>query len=308
MNNAIDEEIIKLIGKTEKTEKTEKTKNNINKDTLILSGGGSAGILYAGVLKALDELDILKNIKTIIGVSAGTLYSSMYLMGYTIKEIEKFAETFDNSKLTTIKNFESLSFDRIFVEYGFDDGESFKKVYAKILKQKKIDPDITLLEFYKLNKIKFVIGVTNIDTIEEEYFSYDLTPDIKLIDAIRSTISIPIYFTPYKINNKLYVDGGCMNNFPTDYTEIDKKNTIAIMISNPINKSINNNFINYFLNVLKSMSIGWRHALTRGLDDIIIIDSDVANIFNFSVELNEKKRLIKLGYDSIKKSYLNLHH
>lgn len=302
MNNAIDEEINKLIGKRE---------NNINKiikDTLILSGGSSAGILYAGVFKALDELNILKNIKIIIGVSAGTLYTVMYLMGYTTSEIVKFAETFDNSKLTSIKNFESLSFDKILIEYGLDNGNSFKKVFIKIAKQKKIDPDITLLEFYKLNKIKFVIGVANIDTLEEEYFSYDSTPNIKLFDAIRASISLPIYFTPHKINNKLYVDGGCMNNFPTNYAEIDKTKTIAIMISNPINKLINNNFINYFLNILKSISIGWRDALLRGFDDIIIIDSNVSNIFNFSIELNEKKRLVKLGYDSIKNSYLNHHH
>lgn len=308
MNNKIDEEINKLIGKTVKSNNNYDKDKDKDKDTLILSGGGSAGILYAGVFKALDELNILKNIKTMIGVSAGTLYTFMYLMGYTTSEIVKFAETFDGKKLTTIKNFESLSFDKIFIEYGLDNGESFKKVFIKIAKQKNIDPDITLLEFYKLNKIKFVIGVTNIDTIEQEYFSYDSTPNIKLIDAIRATCSIPIYFTPHKINNKLYVDGGCMNNFPTNYTEIDKNKTIAIMITNPINKSINNNFINYFLNILKSMSIGWRHALLRGLDNIIIINANVTNVFNFSVELNEKKRLIKLGYNSIKNSYLNRHH
>lgn len=303
MNNILDEEINTLIGRQE-----EKKENN--KDTLILSGGGSAGILYAGVLKALDELNILKKIKIMVGVSAGTLYTCMYLMGYTTSEIVKFAETFDSSKLTAIKNFESLSFDKIFTLYGLDNGESFIKVFIKIAKQKNIDPNTTLLEFYKLNKVKFVIGVTNIDTLEEEYFSYDSTPNIKLLDAIRATVSIPIYFTPHKINDKLYVDGGCTNNFPTNYTEINKNKTIAIMISNPINKSINNNFINYFLNILKSMSLGWRNSLLRGGDNYnyIIIDSNVTNIFNFSVELNEKKRLIKLGYDSIKNSYLNHHH
>lgn len=302
MNNAIDEEINKLIGKIK-----DDNNKNLDKDTLLLSGGGLAGILYAGVFKALEELNILKNIKTIVGVSAGTLYTFMYLMGYTVKDIEKFAETFDSKKLTSIKNFESLSFDKIFIEYGLDNGDAFRKVFIKIAKQKKIDPDITLLEFYKLNKIKFVIGVTNIDILQEEYFSYDSTPNIKLIDAIRASISIPIYFTPHKINNNLYIDGGCMNNFPTNYSEIDINKTIAIMISNPIDKSINSNFINYFLNILKSMSLGWRESLLRGVNDTIIINSDVKNIFNFSVEINEKKRLIKLGYDSIKNSYLNHH-
>jgi len=302
MNNQIDNEINKLIGDSDKN-------NIIDKDTLVLSGGGSAGILYVGVFKALDELNILKNIKTIIGVSAGTMYSSMYLMGYTIKELQKFAETFDPKRLSSVKDFESLSFNKIFVEYGLDNGDTFKKVFSKVLKQKNIKPDITLLEFYNLNKIRFIIGVTNIDKLEEEYFSYDQTPNIKLIDAIRATISIPIYFTPYKINNTLYVDGGCMNNLPINYAGIDQNKIIPIMICNNIHKTANNNnFVNYILNILKTISIGWRNTLFRGCNNIINIDSGIINILNLNLDEKERKNLIKIGYDAIMNSNLNHLH
>lgn len=302
MNNQIDNEINKLIGDSDKN-------NIIDKDTLVLSGGGSAGILYVGVFKALDELNILKNIKTIIGVSAGTIYSSMYLMGYTIKELQKFAETFDPKRLSSVKDFESLSFNKIFVEYGLDNGDTFKKVFSKVVKQKNINPDITLLEFYNLNKVRFIIGVTNIDKLEEEYFSYDQTPDIKLIDAIRATISIPIYFTPYKINNTLYIDGGCMNNLPINYSGIDQNKIIPIMICNDIHKTANNNnFVNYFLNILKTISIGWRNTLFRGCNNIINIDSGIINILNLKLDEKERKKLIKIGYDAIMNSYLNHLH
>jgi len=302
MNNQIDNEINKLIGDSDKN-------NIIDKDTLVLSGGGSAGILYVGVFKALDELNILKNIKTIIGVSAGTMYSSMYLMGYTIKELQKFAETFDPKRLSSVKDFESLSFNKIFVEYGLDNGDTFKKVFSKVLKQKNINPDITLLEFYNLNKIRFIIGVTNIDKLEEEYFSYDQTPNIKLIDAIRATISIPIYFTPYKINNTLYVDGGCMNNLPINYAGIDQNKIIPIMICNNIHKTANNNnFVNYILNILKTISIGWRNTLFRGCNNIINIDSGIINILNLNLDEKERKNLIKIGYDAIMNSNLNHLH
>ena len=296
-NKEIDQEINKIIGNLS---------TNSDKDTLILSGGGVSGILYAGVFKALDELDILKNIKTIIGVSAGTLYSFMYLMGYNTNEIVKFAETFNGSKITSVKNFDTISFDKVLIEYGLDNGESFKKVFNKIAKQKNINPEITLLEFYNINKIKFVIGATNIDKFEEVYFSYESTPNVKLFDALRASISIPIYFTPVKINNELYVDGGCMNNFPINYCENNIDKTIAVIIINPVGKLKNNNFINYFINILKSMSYGWQKALMRGYSGKYIeIKSGVNNIFNFALEYEEKKRLIKLGYDSIMSSELN---
>ena len=289
MNREIDEEINNIIGRSKK----------INKDTLLLSGGGISGIIYAGVFKALDELGILKNIKTIIGVSAGTLYSLMYLMGYTVQEIVKFAETFDSQKLTSIKNIENISIDKILLQYGVDNGDLFKKVFIKIAKQKKINPDITLLEFYNLNKIKFMIGVTNLDKMIDEYFSYESTPNIKLYDAIRATTSIPLYFTPVTINNTLYIDGGCINNFPINLFDNDLGNVVAIFINNPINTCDNKNFINYFLNVLKSMSTGWQNSLKRGYKNFIEIDSGVNSIFKFGIDDKEKKRLIKLGYDSI---------
>ena len=55
-NKEIDQEINKLIGNLSNTLDTS------YKDTLVLSGGGVSGILYTGVFKALDELNILKNI------------------------------------------------------------------------------------------------------------------------------------------------------------------------------------------------------------------------------------------------------
>ena len=73
-----------------------------------------------------------------------------------------------------------------------------------------------------------------------------------------------------------------MNNFPINYCENNIDNTIAIIISNPINKLSNNNFINYFLNIISSMSLGWQKTLMRGFTGKYIeINSGVNNIFNF---------------------------
>ncbi|MBN2668978.1 MAG: patatin-like phospholipase family protein, partial [Bacteroidales bacterium] len=52
---------------------------------------------------------------------------------------------------------------------------------------------------------------TNIETGEEKIFNRGY-----LSDAMRASMSIPSVFSPYEINNDLYVDGGLVNNFPTD--------------------------------------------------------------------------------------------
>lgn len=289
-------EILELIGKTK-----------INKRILILSGGGISGILYAGVFRALDELSILKNIDTIVAVSAGSLYSCMYLMGYTSKEIIKFSEVFNYKKLSTIKNFDNLSLSKILLEYGFDNGDNFKNVFEKIAKQKNINPDITLLDFYKLNKIKFIIGVTNVDKLCEEYLSYELTPKIKLFDAIRATSSVPIFFTPVKLNDKLYIDGGVTNNFPINLYINNMEEIIGINISNPRSILSNDNFFNYLMNIINGMLLGWQTSIIRMCKNkhIFVINTNIKNMINFNISLEEKKRLIKLGFDTIMNSDLN---
>ena len=62
-------------------------------DTLILSGGGPSGIAYAGILKALTLCKIINKseLKEIITASVGIMFSILYLLDYTIPQIEKIA-------------------------------------------------------------------------------------------------------------------------------------------------------------------------------------------------------------------------
>ena len=48
-----------------------------NIDTLVLSGGGVKGLYYIGVLKKLEELNILKNINKFAGTSIGAFFSAL---------------------------------------------------------------------------------------------------------------------------------------------------------------------------------------------------------------------------------------
>ena len=64
-------------------------KDIINKKILIFGGGGVKGIAYVGVLRALEENLLLKNINTFVGSSVGFLIG-MYLIGYNSYNMEDF--------------------------------------------------------------------------------------------------------------------------------------------------------------------------------------------------------------------------
>ena len=53
--------------------------------------------------------------------------------------------------------------------------------------------------------------------METHYFNYEKTPDVKILDALIMSICVPILFKPVTYENKLFVDGGLLSNYPIDY-------------------------------------------------------------------------------------------
>ncbi len=101
----------------------------------------------------------------------------------------------------------------IFETHGytqFAQSLNLDKITFKDLKQ--------LSEEYPLAGLKelMVTGVrlTKDDTGVIEYFNADKTPDMEVATAVRISVSIPYFFKPVEHNGHLYIDGGCLDNFP----------------------------------------------------------------------------------------------
>ena len=87
--------------------------------------------------------------------------------------------------------------------------------------------------------------------METVYFNHINTPDCQVVDAILMSISIPFLFTPFKYENKLYLDGGLTNNYPIDYFKDNIDNTLGILVHTPINKCYDiNNIEQYIYSIL----------------------------------------------------------
>jgi predicted acylesterase/phospholipase RssA len=90
INDYIDKQINGVLGKTH---------GDIPKTTVVLSGGGIKGIAHIGALKALEEKQILKNIKVFAGTSIGGMIAALYIIGYTPDEMYNFIELFNIKKM-----------------------------------------------------------------------------------------------------------------------------------------------------------------------------------------------------------------
>jgi len=266
-------------------------KNKIN--TLCFSGGGIKGFSFVGALEKLIEANIinLDEITLFVGTSAGAMLAFLLNLGWTIKELKDFVLNFNFSKLTG--EIDSINF---FEKFGIQDGERIKLLFIKFLKSKLNKKDITFKELFELTNKKLIIVGTNLTKGCEATFSVDHTPDFSVIIALKISCSIPIIFTPVKINDEFFVDGGLVNNFPINYCS--KKSTIGFYVKNSHNNVIDSvkTLITSTLS-LTADTISEKN-IKKYLKNVVQIKNTQFNITNFDINLEYKLKIIQLGYNA----------
>lgn len=185
---------------------------------LALSGGGIRGTSHIGALKVFERYNIKPDL--ISGTSAGSIFASLYSLGYSAKDMEDIA--LEMKSLIDIDYVEILS--AII---------SSKKKMNGLLSGRNLE---TLFKKYfrntKVNQTKIPISITsvNINNAREVVFSskkiYNLPldyiniTDIELYKAVRASCSLPLIYKPVSINyqgSKLtLVDGGILENLPIE--------------------------------------------------------------------------------------------
>ncbi|WP_317132124.1 patatin-like phospholipase family protein [Paenimyroides baculatum] len=164
--------------------------NNSTVFGLALSGGGHKGIAHAGVLQFLNEQEIFPEI--ISGTSAGSIVGGLYANGMTPKSILTFF------KSVSLFSWTHLSFKKA----GFLDADQFARYLDKEFGDKTIkDLDIELY-----------ISATEIERGKLKIFH----KNTKVVSAILASSAFPGVFSPVIINNKVYSDGGILNNYPVN--------------------------------------------------------------------------------------------
>ena len=221
---------------------------------LAISGGGSMGIGIIGIIKYLENKHIIKNIKNYIGTSIGSLICFLLILGYTTNQIYNFFYNFDFTKIIKKK----INIDNLFNNWGLNSIDNYKYIIQRLIINKKFDKDITFIKLFKLTNKNLIITGVCLTEHKLYYFNKKNNPTMKIVDAIAISSCIPIIFNPIKYNNKLWIDGGIMNNYPINYFKNNMKHTIGITIIDKyiLNKQFNFNLKNYILDLIKCIIFG----------------------------------------------------
>jgi len=187
---------------------------------LVMEGGGVKGIAYIGALQALDELGVLGNITRVGGTSVGAVNALMLGLGYMPDEM---------SEVLYNMNFRNFMDDdwgiirdthRLINEYGWYKGKFLRDWISKLVERKVGKGEATFADVhavapYQGYREMYFTGC-NLSTHYCEVFSYEHTPEMCVADAVRISMSIPLFFTAVKVGPRddVYVDGGVLSNYP----------------------------------------------------------------------------------------------
>ena len=186
---------------------------------LVFEGGGVKGIAYIGALQEMERRAILTDIRRIGGTSAGAITAVLVAFNYSLAEIAGILRALDFKKLMDDSWGIVRDTERLLTEFGWYKGDYFRDWIGGIIKAKTGNRDSTFNDAFGTKKADgfkelFVLG-TNLSTKFSEVFSCEHTPRMCIADAVRISMSIPLFFAAKRnFRGDLFVDGGVLDNYP----------------------------------------------------------------------------------------------
>jgi NTE family protein len=231
---------------------------------LVFRGGGMKSTAYTGALAVLEERGILQQIKRVAGSSAGAITATLVSFNLNYADTLKLIESLDFKQVPQLRSenkenepewlpkfigkeitkitgdFEAVQ--RLMTKYGWYSSEYFSLWLKNIIAQHcEGNPDATFLDFQRLGHKDLYVISANMSKLEVAVFSADTTPDFPVANAVRMSMSIPLYFEVIRFNGKVfgegdyYVDGGILKNYPLHIFDHPKFKGNNIWYENGIN-------------------------------------------------------------------------
>jgi NTE family protein len=202
---------------------------------LIMKGGGIRGIAYGGALQELEKQGVLVHITRVGGTSAGAIQAALLAVGYSPESIINIINRTPVQRLNDGQFIFIGGGSRLLRQYGWYRGDQLTKYICELVGRQTQRPNLTLAELHQLALAQpghyrdlYTTG-TNLTLQRTQVFGYETHPDMRVADAVRISMSIPLYFRAVLLdaNNKVIqgqpkagqptqvlVDGGLLANYP----------------------------------------------------------------------------------------------
>ncbi len=207
---------------------------------VVLSGGGAKGLYHIGVLEALEESGV--PIDYVAGTSMGSIIAAMYASGYSPRQMREIVlsgavQEWVSGRIdpTRYKPYyrqvgDSPSFINLWLDLS--DKEKRFRIPSALISSTQID--MALIDIFapasaaaKGDFSQLMVPFLCVAADMNERRPVTLTSG-SLVEAIRSSMSIPLAFRPVEKDDMLLYDGGIYDNFP--WRPLDEKYRPKLLI------------------------------------------------------------------------------
>ena len=197
---------------------------------LVLSGGGAKGLAHIGVIKALEENQI--PIDYVGGTSMGAIIGACYAMGLSTEEMidiissEEFGYWMSGKLEEEYKYFfkeEEPGPELISIGIDLKDTVPKTRIPLSVIPNHLMD--FAFMEIFSQASaaagydfdslfVPFLCNAVDISNSKEIIFRKG-----DLSQAVRASMTVPLYFRPIVMDGNILYDGGIYNNFPVQHME-----------------------------------------------------------------------------------------
>lgn len=221
-------------------------RQSFGRSALLLSGGGTFGMMHAGVVKAMFEADLLPRI--ISGASAGSIVCAVFCTR-TADEVPEVIKDFPYGDLNVFEEQgkeESIldHVKRLLTEGSWSDIKHLTRVMRNML------GDMTFQEAYNRTRKICNISVSTESVYElPRLLNYITAPNVMIWSAVAASCSVPLVFSaapllvkdpvtgehlPWNPTPQKWVDGSVDNDLPmTRLAEMFNVNHFIVSQVNP---------------------------------------------------------------------------
>jgi predicted acylesterase/phospholipase RssA len=291
------------------------TPNNITPKKIkhiVISGGGTTGFAFYGILRESNKKQLwnIKDIESIYSTSVGSFLAVVLCLNFEWDILDKY---FIERPWEKIFNFDMYSILRVFEKRGIFSITIFEEMLQPLFLAADIPMNVTLKQFYEITKIELHIFITEINRFETIDVSYKTHPDWQIIQSVYASSTIPIIFEPWSFEDKMFIDGGFLLNYPVSHCIRNGAEPDEILGLNKTHNLVNENikeessFFDYLIIMInrildKILSFEKIEHITNEIN-IMSSPINIQDILHTASSVEERERLIKIGIDGFQEYY-----
>lgn len=249
-------------------------------NALVLSGGGSLGVMFCGALLVLQKRNILKHIKCFVGTSIGALTACCLALGYNVDELLTDFNTLSLEKMHSSLPKVTTIYNCVY-SMGMYSTDTLATLIKTRIAAKSGSEMLTFQELYDLSGHELHVTACNVMTGQTEYFSIHRTPDMDIQSAVCMSMCVPILFQPMEHQNIMYVDGATFGHHsPVHFYSCDTWKVLSLCLKPNWYKSVFarprlNTFIGFVSKLLTGIYESTASANSMTLVDTIALEFDM---------------------------------